>query len=451
MTGARLYRFRPTLVPPLIRSDDPHAVPDALTPERVALMPFIVDDKFHSHAKVVALSLAARGLWTTAGAWSSDHRRGGFTPDHVLASFGSTPELVAELCAAGLWERARRGIRFHDWEAWNDTAETAIAKDAHVQRKRAFDARRQALFRNPELKQAIRDRDDDRCRYCGIQVRWGKGKACDSGTYDHVDPEGLNSLANLVVACLSCNSAKKRRTPAEAGMILLDPPTPRNASRNGNGSPASGAEDAKPQAAVSAMPFARDSAKASRNGSRNGSGNASDGKAAAQKRYGKRDASVSPSVAPPSDDLDFDQSIVGGQSVNQVEDRNARAREKPPEPDPEPFTPEFRLLAQGEMAAAGHDDVTDAEADGLTAEVLGRAKEPVPHPWSYVRKAIRGEKNPYRRWLSKRPPSSPAVLAGFRPATGPHEFDRHPETGGCTSCKEPREDKIHKPRRRATA
>jgi hypothetical protein len=39
-------------------------------------------------------------------------------PVHVLASLGGTPELAAELVAAGLWRRTRQGYVFHDWLEW---------------------------------------------------------------------------------------------------------------------------------------------------------------------------------------------------------------------------------------------------------------------------------------------------------------------------------------------
>jgi hypothetical protein len=79
---------------------------------------FPVDDSFYSHPKVLATSLAARGLWATAGSWSSAHLQDGAVPDHVLGSLGGTPELAAELVAAGLWRRTRRGYVFHDWLDW---------------------------------------------------------------------------------------------------------------------------------------------------------------------------------------------------------------------------------------------------------------------------------------------------------------------------------------------
>src|SRR5215813_2947284 len=69
-----------------------------------------MDDDFPTHPGALAASLAARGLWATAGAWCSK-RLTDVVPDHVLASFGSIRELQAELRAAGMVERVRGGYR----------------------------------------------------------------------------------------------------------------------------------------------------------------------------------------------------------------------------------------------------------------------------------------------------------------------------------------------------
>jgi hypothetical protein len=103
------------------------------------------------------------------------------------------------------------------------------------------------------------------------------------------------------------------------------------------------------------------------------------------------------------------------------------------------------------MAARDHDDVTDAEADGITTEVLGRSKEPVPHPLGYVRRAITREKNPYGRWLSKRALAPPRILAEFNPALQPHEFRLNGATGACAECKRDRVDKIHPRQKKAVS
>jgi hypothetical protein len=102
---------------------------------------FRVDDGFHSHPKVLATSLAARGLWVTAGSWSSDHLTDGFVRDHVLASLGGTPELAAELVAEGLWRRVKGGYKFHDWLDKNPSRQA-------VDKQRKANAERQKRWRD---------------------------------------------------------------------------------------------------------------------------------------------------------------------------------------------------------------------------------------------------------------------------------------------------------------
>lgn len=65
------------------------------------------------------------------------------------------------------------------------------------------------------ISRAVRERDGDRCRYCGDT----------EGPFelDHVLPHsrgGPDTVGNLVVACRSCNLAKRDRTPEEMGWTL---------------------------------------------------------------------------------------------------------------------------------------------------------------------------------------------------------------------------------------
>jgi hypothetical protein len=110
---------------------------------------FRVDDGFHSHPKTLSTSLSARGLWVTAGSWSSAHLTNGVVRPQDLAALGGTPELAAELVSAGLWEKRRGGgWKFHDWTDKNPTKE-AVEKD------RAAAAERQR--RSREGKSSRRD------------------------------------------------------------------------------------------------------------------------------------------------------------------------------------------------------------------------------------------------------------------------------------------------------
>ena len=293
-------------------------------------------------------------------------------PDHVLADLGSTPELEGELLRVGLWHRIKRGIRFHEWDLWNDTPEKAQKADAEAERKKLLAAERQRRKRAKDREAVTRDVTRD----SGPELR---------------EPVTVS---------------RSRHAPASVTV-----------TRPGDMEPE--------KAQLKPGPVTRDISVTASVTSRSG-------------------------LDRPDLDLDFNQGSEG-QSVSQVEDRNAGARARGKPPEPVPYTWEFRLQVQGEMAARDHDDVTDAEADGITAEVLARSREPVPHPWGYVRKAIRGEKDPYSRWLSARPPKPAATLAAFDPAPGPHEFQKDPETGGCTRCREPQPDKIHRVKKAAAS
>lgn len=98
---------------------------------------------------------------------------------------------------------------------------------SEYQRSRA----QRAELRDPRLKAAVYGRDGGCCRYC--QSGPLSPKAVRSRdrrkvlTYDHIDPDqpAGEDGANLVVACGRCNEHKGRRTPDEADMVLLPPPS----------------------------------------------------------------------------------------------------------------------------------------------------------------------------------------------------------------------------------
>jgi 5-methylcytosine-specific restriction endonuclease McrA len=125
---------------------------------------------------------------------------------------------LAELVAEGLLKVVAAGVYEHT--IWNQPENDVW--DDPVKRERW--QRAKALSRDNELTRRIKARDRNCCRYCGIRVRWGSQTARDGGTYDHVDPDGDNSMGNVVVACRACNGHKKDRTPEQAGMGLLPVP-----------------------------------------------------------------------------------------------------------------------------------------------------------------------------------------------------------------------------------
>ena len=74
--------------------------------------------------------------------------------------------------------------------------------------------------RNPELTSAVRLRDGDSCRYCGVVVSFLDRKGGRGGTYDHYEPGQPASLDTYVVACRSHNSSMRDGDR----MPLLDAP-----------------------------------------------------------------------------------------------------------------------------------------------------------------------------------------------------------------------------------
>lgn len=65
-------------------------------------------------------------------------------------------------------------------------------------------------------RRAVFARDEYRCQYCGDRA----------DSIDHVLPRsrgGRHDWENLAAACRPCNTAKRDRTPDEAGMRLLRP------------------------------------------------------------------------------------------------------------------------------------------------------------------------------------------------------------------------------------
>jgi 5-methylcytosine-specific restriction endonuclease McrA len=141
----------------------------------------------------------------------------GFIPLRVVAkggAFSDQPLKVAEsLVSATLWHKVEGGYRVHDYEDWNPSS-------TEVKARREWDRRRKLLYADADLVRRVRERDQDRCRYCRIEVNWKDRRGPHGGQFDHVVPRGPNTFENVVVACRGCNNRKGDRTPEQAGMVL---------------------------------------------------------------------------------------------------------------------------------------------------------------------------------------------------------------------------------------
>lgn len=238
-----------------------------------------IDDGFSMHTKARLAGKDGRALWHVAAEGCARENLEGVVPAHMLQMYAAVAEVPARkaaklLVSSGLWHPAddlcpkcvdrrdehatrlenegrelaplRPGDHyFHDWTDYQLDKE---GKDDPIARKRA--ERKRKLYRTEAGKAiiaAVRERDQDRCRYCGQPTIWSVGRGGDtksllSGTIDHLDPlNWVNSPENCVVACRQHNGQKGARTPeaweAAGGLALLPPPKPYQ-PRNSDGSKA---------------------------------------------------------------------------------------------------------------------------------------------------------------------------------------------------------------------
>jgi DNA-directed RNA polymerase subunit RPC12/RpoP len=197
----------------------------------------MVDDQLHVNQKTQALidlgqlGLAALGLWTVVGSKVQAQGSDGQVLPSSWRLVGDKRlfiKLAGVLVDVGLWENERdtddAGWQYHDWFDIGYSP----AEKVKLNRKRTKE------MKNPDIVNAVKARDGDRCRYCGHKVDW-KNRTGDYGaTYDHVTPGLAAGVGNLVVACRKCNRQKAQRTPDQAGMPLLPPPNgPDSAAADG--------------------------------------------------------------------------------------------------------------------------------------------------------------------------------------------------------------------------
>lgn len=197
-----------------------------------------VDDGLHSHPKWTQLSVDAKALWTTALSYCNAYLTNGEITSSAagqlaIETFGANPEAferfdraAAELvavrapqCKAGLWKRRGTSFAFHEWHLHQPDAEDEKLRKARNARSREL----HNTAKGRKLKALVIERDAGRCRYCGRLTLTEMGPGADTRAFDHVDPNGRNTPANVVIACGRCNRKKNARTPDDAGMPLLPP------------------------------------------------------------------------------------------------------------------------------------------------------------------------------------------------------------------------------------
>jgi hypothetical protein len=187
-----------------------------------------VDDTALTHPKVIRLRAlsddvvspeAVVGFVMLAASWSGQHLTDCAVPMGLgpLAS-PHWERLSAAAVKVGMLSRPRKlpdGQR--GWMVVIDDKLFHLMSRAEVERNREH----RGSTRRNDAKAAVLERDGDQCRYCGLTVNPKDGVGKRGRQFDHPDP-AVDDV--FVVACRGCNAIKGDRTPAEAGMPLLDPP-----------------------------------------------------------------------------------------------------------------------------------------------------------------------------------------------------------------------------------
>jgi hypothetical protein len=217
-----------------------------------------IDDKLTSHPKWVGLTLEAKSLWFHAAVWCGAHNNDGVLPGDampLIAFTASVPahlvdDATARLVKSTLWARRTRasggGFEISDWLEYQPSKQQvkdrADAQELNAEIEALHDwLHKKAVGR--KVKALINARDGGWCRYCGEVTRETPGdrRSPHRKTYDLVDPmvrwdtdaaaltaAEMEQIAEFwAIACGWCNAVKRRRTPDEAGMALLEPPSSR--------------------------------------------------------------------------------------------------------------------------------------------------------------------------------------------------------------------------------
>jgi 5-methylcytosine-specific restriction endonuclease McrA len=199
----------------------------------VRLDPYVFsDDKMHSiTGNALKLWLGSLCYCNQALGDVSTERDGIVTPrmlDHIKVDIGiyDLSAEIAELIERMLWVEEGTCYLIVNYSKYQKTRD-------QIEREKRESARRVALHRSG-ITEMVKDRDQDRCRYCGERVSFADRR--DHGaTYDYVDPRGMNIFDNVVVCCRACKKKKASRTLKAAHMELLPPPpTSPNGDQNGS-------------------------------------------------------------------------------------------------------------------------------------------------------------------------------------------------------------------------
>lgn len=128
---------------------------------------FKTDDGFYDHPKVEGLSMAARGLWLTAGTWCAKHLTDGVISAARVRTLGGTTAQIRALITHGLWVECGADVHpksyaFHDWNDMQPSREEVLeSREREREKKREWRKRKGQDQVNPENVPQGQDRGQD--------------------------------------------------------------------------------------------------------------------------------------------------------------------------------------------------------------------------------------------------------------------------------------------------
>lgn len=110
----------------------------------------LLDDKFHSHPKVVAAPLAAVGLFAKSIAYCGDYLTDGFVPERWAESQVTSREpgdLLAQMVELGFWRVCEGGFAVVDYLDYNPSRADVEGRRSAVSAMRAAAGKKGAAAR----------------------------------------------------------------------------------------------------------------------------------------------------------------------------------------------------------------------------------------------------------------------------------------------------------------
>lgn len=156
-------------------------------------------------------SHAVFGFVVECGSTSAGHLTDYFVSKGTVMRIGgpSWERLAKDAERAGYWKKTKVEGQAGYLIVDDDTLLHLKLKDeVLLDRKRGEDSR------NVLLTTAVRLRDGDQCRWCGITVSWFDRRGQRGATYDHLKPDEPTIVETYLVCCRGCNAGREANPDA---------------------------------------------------------------------------------------------------------------------------------------------------------------------------------------------------------------------------------------------